>query len=457
MKNIILLIILAILFLTGCNNEPQIDNKKNDEKSKETETTTQEEKEDESKTEYFEYDSNLPKTVNDLVNQPAGEFADESVLSDELEPIIRGKMKDIPVLREDATEEEYEKYLSYAYDLVSTDFPDPQDLISKWEFSMFGNPDLPNQKLQFKENYNVEIILDASGSMANKIGGKTRMEQAKEAIRNFLSNAPKEANVSLRVYGHVGTSNDIDKAKSCSAIEQVYGFEKYDDPKFSKALDQFKPSGWTPVASSLEASKKAFEQYDGSNNTNLIYLVSDGIETCDGNPVAVAKSFSESNISPIINVIGFDADVKAQQQLKEVAKSAKGIYTTVTSGEQLKEEFERARDVLEAWEDWKKDSLRNVQASKVDNSFDILAFTNDWSFKAQRQENNVSYTIGYLRKEGKITFQQEEKLNKNARDVSKMVNQAKKEIEQNLKNLNIKNTEELKNKINEEFQSNTNN
>src|SRR5690606_41143319 len=55
--------------------------------------------------------------------------------------------------------------------------------------------------------------------------------------------------------------------------------------------------GWTPVAGALESAKESFAGLDAETNTNLIYLVSDGIETCDGDPVAAAKNFADSDRS----------------------------------------------------------------------------------------------------------------------------------------------------------------
>src|SRR5699024_2463307 len=51
-----------------------------------------------------------------------------------------------------------------------------------------------------------------------------------------------------------------------------------------------------------------FKDYPADEYTNLVYVVSDGIETCDGNPVEVAESLSDSEIHPIVNVIGFGVD-----------------------------------------------------------------------------------------------------------------------------------------------------
>jgi Ca-activated chloride channel family protein len=281
------------------------------------------------------------------------------------------------------------------------------------------------------------------------------MELAKESINNFLSSLPKEANISLRVYGHKGSGADSDKALSCSSIEQVYGFGPYKQTEFNQSLNKFKPSGWTPIAKALEESKQSLAKFDAKTNTNLIYLVSDGVETCDGDPVKVAKSFASSNVAPIINVIGFNVDSEAQKQLKQVAESANGIYTTVTSGDQLKKEFQRAEEVLKNWGRWKKDSIRSAEALRVDNSFDILELTNDWGYRATRQNLNIGYMLSILRDEGKITFKQEDQLKKIRKNIKELVIQTKKEMEGNLKEINIKEIEDLKTKINEKYNTNT--
>lgn len=64
---------------------------------------------------------------------------------------------------------------------------------------------------------------------------------------------------------------------------------------------------------------------DGETNTNLIYFVSDGIETCGGDPVRAAKEIAESNIQPVVHIIGFDVPSDEQQQLKDMAGAANGM------------------------------------------------------------------------------------------------------------------------------------
>ncbi len=87
--------------------------------------------------------------------------------------------------------------------------------------------------------------------MAAEIGGTTMMQLAKESIEKFADSLPDEANVALRVYGYEGTGSDEDKQLSCESNKLFYEMEPYDSKKFSEALEQFQPSGWTPVAESL--------------------------------------------------------------------------------------------------------------------------------------------------------------------------------------------------------------
>ena len=158
--------------------------------------------------------------------------------NDELYDELYKEFEKIEPLREDATEEEMDLYFKFFYSLIAYDFADPQDTIKKWEFSSFGDPDLPDSRFHFKENFNIEILLDASGSMGNYIGSKMMMDIAKESIHNFLKEVPEEANISFRVYGHKGTGSRDDQELSCEAIEQVYGYAPYDENSFQQALVQ---------------------------------------------------------------------------------------------------------------------------------------------------------------------------------------------------------------------------
>lgn len=466
----ILSITAAFLFITGCSD----DENENNESSKAENTTEQEtseksndnanDKESDSKGTNTDAEQSatiledvepVPTKMAGFVSQTQGMFGDTSAYDNEKE--VKKELKKLPQINENLSDKEMERFFSYIYWLVARDFPNPQDMIKKWEFGSFGNPDLPDARYQFKENYNVEVILDASGSMANYAGNKTRMQLAKESINEFLSNVPEEANVSLRVYGHKGTGSDSDKEMSCNAIEQVYGFSSYDKGNFQNSLDEFHPSGWTPIAGALKESQKAMKEFDAENNTNLIYLVSDGIGTCGGDPVKVAESFSDSQSKPIINIIGYQADVEAQKQLQNMADVSDGIYSTVNDPEGLEEEFNRAEKVLEAWEQWKEDALQDLDTMSVDNTVDIMELTNDWYSKTLAQGNNLNAAINLAEEAGVVTFDQEQKLLEMANSITDKLEQMDKEIESNLKDISTENIDKKKKEIKEKYNKQTEN
>lgn len=400
--------------------------------------------------------SPAPENISELIHQYAGSFSGEGVNSETLKASFEKKVKEFEPLPENASNEELDQLFNYLYSLVAEDFPDPQSLIDKWELYSFGDPDLPDSRYQFKENYNIEIILDASGSMAQRVEGKTKMEIAKESIKGFLASAPKEANVSLRIYGHEGTNSVADKAKSCSSSELLYVSKAYDEAAFDQVLNQFNPSGWTPIAHSLKLAKEDMAAFNGETNTNLVFLVSDGIETCEGDPVAAAKELADSNISPIVQVIGFDVNVEGQKQMREVAEAADGIYTTANNQEELQAEFDRAKEILERWEDWKKKATSDAETKEVERSFEIIGFKNDWSSKKTNQGNNLSAFITNLSIEDVINSEQKRYLRDKEEALYEFVEKSRDELEADLENLNIETLEQTKKSIEEKYNQNMN-
>ncbi|MGN7479386.1 vWA domain-containing protein [Solibacillus silvestris] len=196
----------------------------------------------------------------------------------------------------------------------------------------YAMPDLPEGEDEVttkQKKMNVVVLMDASGSMNGVIGKQSKMELAKAAVAKFAGQIPSDANISLIAYGHVGSSSKADKAASCAAVESVYPLSAYEAANFAGSLDSFEASGWTPLAGAIQKAGELLQAYPAEEYSNLVYMVSDGIETCDGDPVAAAKQLQSQNIKAKVNIIGFNVDNEGQQQLKQVADSGGGEYITV--------------------------------------------------------------------------------------------------------------------------------
>ena len=76
-----------------------------------------------------------------------------------------------------------------------------------------------------KTSKNLEIILDASGSMKTPLGKKTRWTTAHDVLQQVLATLPADFNVGLRIYGHRESSRS---PKTCTDSQLVVPIQKLD-------------------------------------------------------------------------------------------------------------------------------------------------------------------------------------------------------------------------------------
>jgi Ca-activated chloride channel homolog len=392
-----------------------------------------------------------PETAEEFYNLPPGRFSGVQYGKqyEEIEKVLQ----QFPNI-ENPDPEIIELYYLALLGLFAEDYPEPQEIINQIKLSSFGSPEMDDPRFQFKEQYNVMIVLDASGSMGNMAGGKTRMEAAKEAIRSFAASLPADARVGLRVYGHEGTGSEADKALSCSKSDVMYPLQAYDQQKLDSALAQFKPAGWTPIALALEQAQKDLQSYKGEQNTNIIYLVSDGIETCGGNPVKVAKQLADSDVTPIVNVVGFGADGEAQRQLKQVAEAAGGRYVLIQDQKELEKEFQQAEEIARKWFEWRSGATYDALSKQLSQGGEILAFGFTWDQMETRESNN--FLGAFLKLEGSKILEKSTitKLKELEKIQSKLIKQRGNELKTFLEKLNAKTYKEAIDAINQQYSEN---
>ncbi|WOV88249.1 VWA domain-containing protein [Sporosarcina oncorhynchi] len=348
----------------------------------------------------------LPQSLAELEELPAGYTEYISILDEEGQKKIDELTAHLPDISGEPSQNQLDHYYNGLLAVFQQDFNGPDELIAKLKFQSIGSPDIDNPRMQFKENMNVLVILDGSGSMGQNIGGQTQMEAAKKAIVQFVENLPKEANVGLRVYGHKGTGSKADKAMSCSSSDLLYELKPYEKGTFKEALDQVKPAGWTPTELAITEAQKDLANFDGENNTNIVYLVSDGISTCDDDPVTAAKALYDSDITPIINVIGFNVDNDGQRQLKEVAKAVEGTYQDVQDATSLQKELDQATEIANQWASWKEKEASSLEHQKLQKGLDIFGYDTDEFKKNVDERQQVGFTLQYLYQTKKIMSQE---------------------------------------------------
>lgn len=397
----------------------------------------------------------LPTTLDELAQRPAGFTGYLSTIDAEDQKKIDELTKDLPDITGEPSETELDTYFSQLLSIYQQDFIGPEDLINQLAFQSIGSPDVEDPRKQFKENLNVMVILDASGSMGKSLGNQTQMEAAQSAITNFVQGLPDNANVGLRIYGQEGSGSSADKALSCGSSELIYPIGPFDSATFSAALTKAKPAGWTPIQLALNEAQKDLASFKGDQNTNIVYLVSDGISTCDDDPVAAAESLYNSDITPIINVIGFNVDSDGQKQLKAVADATNGSYQDVQNAQGLQDQLDQAKKVAEKWQQWKVSQEGNIGYEQTSNYLDIFSYHTDEFKKYVDERQQIGFTLTYLLQQHEKMSQQSHDylVNKNM-EYHKWIEQEYDKLRTNLEALNDKNYAEAIKQLEETYQQN---
>lgn len=184
---------------------------------------------------------------------------------------------------------------------------------------------------------NVELILDVSGSMAQATDtGDTRMEAAKQVLRAVVDGIPDREgiNVGFRIYGHEGDNTAAGQPASCESSELVVAVEGVDNDALKDEIDVLQPTGWTPIALSLGRAGEDFEAA-GADGANFIVLITDGLETCGGDPCDVAGELQSGNLAVTTSVVGFGLTPDEQATIACIAEEGGGEVLGAANADEL--------------------------------------------------------------------------------------------------------------------------
>jgi hypothetical protein len=189
---------------------------------------------------------------------------------------------------------------------------------------------LANSGRASAQQTNIELIIDDSGSMAQHVVGGRKIDVAKKVFSGLIPDLPSDSQIAVRTYGRQRSSRDHD----CSDMELMTPFGPNTSTRVLPGVNALRPNGMTPIAASLEAAAKDFAGKEGQNN--IIILLTDGEEDCNGDPCAAAKAVREAGIRLQVNVIGFNVMDKERPQLQCIANAGGGKYYDARNAAELK-------------------------------------------------------------------------------------------------------------------------
>lgn len=171
------------------------------------------------------------------------------------------------------------------------------------------------------------IVLDASGSMWGQIGGKPKLEIARQTLRKVLQTVPSDMELGLMAYGHR-------EKGSCEDIELVVPPAAGTANAITSAADGMKFLGKTPLSAAV---KQAAEDLKYTEDKATVILITDGLETCNADPCALGKELEQSGIDFTAHVVGFGLTAEEGKKVACLAENTGGKYIQASDEAALEE------------------------------------------------------------------------------------------------------------------------
>lgn len=166
-----------------------------------------------------------------------------------------------------------------------------------------------NKNLQ-NEKTKILFIFDASQSMNGYWEKSKKIDIARKFLIRMVDSLECENNVdmALRVYGH----QSVVPPQDCNDTKLEVPFLPDNAGKIRQTLRFLTPKGTTPIAHSLELAAKDFPP-NKPGVRNVVILITDGVEACDGDPCEVSLKLQKAGIflKPFIIGIGLDVNFKS--------------------------------------------------------------------------------------------------------------------------------------------------
>ncbi|MCB1019556.1 MAG: hypothetical protein KDC27_06485 [Acidobacteria bacterium] len=161
--------------------------------------------------------------------------------------------------------------------------------------------------------------------MWGRLGGETKIEAARRVVRDISGKLPAESRLGLIAYGHrqKGDCNDIEElvAPGASGPAVVPG-----------KVDQLNPLGMTPIT---KAFVHAADSAAKVGKPGTIVLVTDGLETCGGDPCAAVRKAKAAGMDFVLHVVGFDVAKENVSSLECSAQAGGGLYIPAENADEL--------------------------------------------------------------------------------------------------------------------------
>jgi Ca-activated chloride channel homolog len=152
------------------------------------------------------------------------------------------------------------------------------------------------------------FLLDGSGSMLEKWGApnETKLSIARDILSRIVDSLRRDTKIDLglRVYGHQYPPGQ----NNCKDTKLEVPFSSKNHSLIIEKINQIKPKGVTPISYALQQAAADFPVQPGYRN--ILILITDGIESCGGDPCATSEALQRKGVflQPYIIGLGMAAE-----------------------------------------------------------------------------------------------------------------------------------------------------
>jgi Ca-activated chloride channel family protein len=167
------------------------------------------------------------------------------------------------------------------------------------------------QSVEATAKTRILFVLDASYSMLKNWGTENRWEIAKRVLGEMADSLQQydNAEFGLRIFGHQSGTGE----HNCRDSRLEIPVGKHKPAEIREKLKSVQPKGITPIVYSIQQCGSDFGNSKGSRN--VLILITDGEESCGGDPCKTAEVLRAADVNLRPFVIGLDLPADKFQTL----------------------------------------------------------------------------------------------------------------------------------------------
>lgn len=184
------------------------------------------------------------------------------------------------------------------------------------------------------------LILDVSGSMRDQdANGVPKWTAAKKAALDLIESIPAGRELAFIVYGH-------DLKRACQAVDVVLPMtplKPLTKVQLHDYIQTLAPTGHTPIALALQ---KAGKELAKTTALAKVILITDGMETCHGDPAKAAAALAAMTNVTGVDVVGLGLEEKEVAAVGTIAEKGKGKFYDAKTAKDLYESIRKIKEAM---------------------------------------------------------------------------------------------------------------